>query len=870
MLRLDGWNTSGAKEHFPIKRFIVHLDTEFPASQNMVVSKDRKSWYCPICNKSQDVSKSSFHKQNAMKHFRSNAHCKNLAAVNKKGDQVAAAVQHNKETRVYGEDLPQAIMDDVIITSARKSISFTTIPMILSCVARALVACRGESMIPQTDIMKVRSVCPKAASVLVRLNLATKPESIRGGHTRPACVRSRRYVADRLVKIGKMTLKKKAEFLKTCPYLSLSADESDTYSFSAPLASALQGCSESFKWANLFMGQVDVAADKTGGGCFQSCRAMLDSIDSELFPRIVFLCTDGASAMRSTPKYAGLDSHVEGTSFHAHMKRADKPRLPDLHCCAHNLNLALKKALTLGGEWAKQWLTHVKVTYRWFSKSPSRKSKLKSLHAQMALVNDVVTWKMVYPKYYCPTRWLGISRALKSILASAPLLLQYTDGLMRQGFRPDRRNDNVEPAEAAHTRVDEDDDDDGARVHEDEFHEWGDAPWDLQVPRPEGDVDILSEDERLDLEQHGPARVWRDLPDATRKGKMCALMSERVGLTASMLGIDAMMVDVLEPYRILVERLQTQVCPISHKVRLWICLCFRDLVSMFLSDSPTYGPKFQDWVQRDDVNDAMTDQVRAMGRSFVFDFLSDARRRLQPYWKLILACETINPCAPARLSPNAWEGVRDLVDRCMGDDVDPRAVVEDLKSQHREAGNWCMAEVTHCTANLLRYYHDRLSLSVTNQQQPKHALADLFARLIFSLHVTSSVIETYFSKTRYIKNQYRARLRDSLAAMTLHLQQLRQLDGHDVLQNSIDYDLDLQAALNHVENDLNDLRSKYFGSRVTKPFVDEDTGEIRGYGGTVDDISWSATHGCYLFHVTYDSDSDDEDMEHWEVKKYSE
>lgn len=30
----------------------------------------------------------------------------------------------------------------------------------------------------------------------------------------------------------------------------------------------------------------------------------------------------------------------------------------------------------------------------------------------------------------------------------------------------------------------------------------------------------------------------------------------------------------------------------------------------------------------------------------------------------------------------------------------------------------------------------------------------------------------------------------------------------------------------------------------------------------------SQTEGCYLFQIDYDSDSDGEDMEHWELKKY--
>ena len=109
-----------------------------------------------------------------------------------------------------------------------------------------------------------------------------------------------------------------------------------------------------------------------------------------------------------------------------------------------------------------------------------------------------------------------------------------------------------------------------------------------------------------------------------------------------MLGIDSMMVDVLDPYKVLVERLQTQVCPVGHKVRMWISLFYRDMVSRFLSQTPTYGPRFRDWCQRDDVNEDMANEVRALGRQFVYNFLLDARRRrIQPYWKLILAIQSI-------------------------------------------------------------------------------------------------------------------------------------------------------------------------------------------------------------------------------------
>ena len=95
-----------------------------------------------------------------------------------------------------------------------------------------------------------------------------------------------------------------------------------SYSFSAPLAAALQGCSPMFKWANLFIGQTDVADDKSGPGMYYKLRRLLDKAHVDLFDKIFFSCFDGDSAMRSTPLYAGLDSNPAGTSLGAQLKNA--------------------------------------------------------------------------------------------------------------------------------------------------------------------------------------------------------------------------------------------------------------------------------------------------------------------------------------------------------------------------------------------------------------------------------------------------------------------------------------------------------------------------------------------------------------------
>ena len=46
-------------------------------------------------------------------------------------------------------------------------------------------------------------------------------------------------------------------------------------------------------------------------------------LDPDLFDLICFSCTDGASAMRSTSLYAGLDGKPDGTSLHAVFTRDD-------------------------------------------------------------------------------------------------------------------------------------------------------------------------------------------------------------------------------------------------------------------------------------------------------------------------------------------------------------------------------------------------------------------------------------------------------------------------------------------------------------------------------------------------------------------
>lgn len=247
-------------------------------------------------------------------------------------------------------------------------------------------------------------------------------------------------------------------------------------------------------------------------------------------------------------------------------------------------------------------------------------------------------------------------------------------------------------------------------------------------------------------------------------------MSEKIGLTRHMLGIDAVIADALTPYKLLVQRLQTRHKPVAHHVRKWTCEMFFTLNNMFLADPPNYGRYFTKWMKgpaREDTD--LINQVKAIGKKFVFDFLTNVRFRFQPYWRAILAFETANPCQPYRTSPSAWLGVKDLCRRCIPDAA-PAAVVKDLQDQKHHADNFNLAQINICNANVLNYYRQRKVTQARMRTKIKFPLAEKFALLVFCVHVVSSNVETYFSKNNYAKNKYRTAMRLDLLSSTLHLQ----------------------------------------------------------------------------------------------------
>ena len=124
-----------------------------------------------------------------------------------------------------------------------------------------------------------------------------------------------------------------------------------------------------------------------------------------------------------------------------------------------------------------------------------------------------------------------------------------------------------------------------------------------------------------------------------------------------------------------------------------------------------------------------------------------------------------------------------------------KATVRDLKSQKEMTGEWCLGEIKVYTYNLIKYYHDRLKEDKKHSRPPDFPHTNTFATLIFSLHISSSVVESYFSKTRYVKSLHRSKLDDALTSATLHLQELRTYRDNEVLETVDALVIDFKRAL---------------------------------------------------------------------------
>ena len=213
----------------------------------------------------------------------------------------------------------------------------------------------------------------------------------------------------------------------------------------------------------------------------------------------------------------------------------------------------------------------------------------------------------------------------------------------------------------------------------------GSCAWDLGINSLHVEDSSDSDDDDMDSDEKD-AEYTENMPDMNTirkldksfsdfaelddgvKGKRTKLLSERYGLTQLNLGYDAMMADILHPYIVLTKRLQTKGRPILHRVRFWYSEFFRQMNVTFMGDDvdgPTWGKCWLEWISEyGDGQEELISAVKHQSRVLAFRIMKNVKFRIQPYWRLILASEYINPLMPTEMcSSSVKKGVMDMCSR---------------------------------------------------------------------------------------------------------------------------------------------------------------------------------------------------------------
>ena len=100
------------------------------------------------------------------------------------------------------------------------------------------------------------------------------------------------------------------------------------------------------------------------------------------------------------------------------------------------------------------------------------------------------------------------------------------------------------------------------------------------------------------------------------------------------------------------------------------------------------------------------------------------------------------------------------------------------------------------------------------------------------MYVVSSDIETYFSRNKYTKSMYRARLRDDVVDDSLAVSQTAGIRDNEELTN-YDGSIDVRHGWTRTEDDLDDYTKKYVGGKVSREFVYDEKDNMWKYVGEI-------------------------------------
>ena len=367
-----------------------------------------------------------------------------------------------------------------------------------------------------------------------------------------------------------------------------------------------------------------------------------------------------------------------------------------------------------------------------------------------------------------------------------------------------------------------------------------------------------------DAAQSAPAQqelVEADNPDVgevdARGRKQKNILNPNVGYTDLNAGRSAYMAGVLLPYKILVSELQCVKIPFQHQVARKLRRYYTQMQTGWIGTDAVkpvcpYIP-YQDWKQRmmETGKDELLRLVEKESRAFASVMVTSLKERLRSTWNHIQSLELVDPLGPdldLYTTPEVWDALKDL---CRRRKINFGKVQEQIIAERAEAVDLDLPTKAQIRHNLIDYCGERhrgfQSVGIASPTQE----LDLLRAAVFSLALSSSFVESLFSKMSYTQSKTRSRLDAHTVSAIFHVHDTVMPDPAVPLDGSIKLKKRMSGSLAQQRKMEKQI------DRVVCQVFDTVEGDVR-YHGRVTKVKFHDVYAQWMYHVEYeDGDSAD-------------
>ena len=319
------------------------------------------------------------------------------------------------------------------------------------------------------------------------------------------------------------------------------------------------------------------------------------------------------------------------------------------------------------------------------------------------------------------------------------------------------------------------------------------------------------------------------------------------------------MAGVLLPYKILVSELQCVKIPFQHQVARKLRHYYTQMQTGWIGTDAVkpgcpYIP-YQDWKQRmmETGKDELLRLVEKESHAFASVMVTSLKERLRSTWNHIQSLELVDPLGPdldLYTTPEVWHALKDL---CRRRKINFGKVQEQIIAERAEAVDLDLPTKAQIRHNLIDYCGERhrgfQSVGIASPTQE----LNLLRAAVFSLTLSSSFVESLFSKMSYTQSKTRSRLDAHTVSVfaIFHVHDTVMPDPAVPLDGSIKLKKRMTGSLAQQRK-----MEEQIGRVVCQVF-DTVEGDVR-YHGRVTKVKFHDVYAQWMYHVEYeDGDSAD-------------